>query len=276
MKHCRILALFGLGLALAAGPAAAADSELPRPQLKPPDEIAEPDKTAIQPRPRAEPVRGQLKPARWTILASEIDARITKLPVRLGERLDAGALVVAFDCRETRAQRREARARLDGAQAKLTIYEELDSLQSISGLELQETRTEVALATAQLARIDARLAKCRITAPFDSEVVKRQVQPHQFVETGTPMIEIVDNASLQMEAVVDSRWLSWLRRGTGFTMRLDELDARLAGSVARIGGRIDPVSQTVRVIGTLSDPPQRLLAGMSGDVRFVVPGRRGQ
>lgn len=272
-----------LGLALQTGQATGADDDvLPAPVLPPAEKPTGTGTAAPVPTqaPKApgrltEPVRAQLKPARRTVLAAGIAARVTQLPVEIGDRVAAGDTLAAFDCRETRARRRQARARLDGARSKLNIYEELDSLQSISGLEMTETRTEVALAEAELEGIEARLAKCRMAAPFAADVVRREVQPHQYVAEGTPMVALVDNASLRMEAVVDSRWLAWLRPGVRFTLRVDELGRDLAGAVARIGARVDPVSQTVRVVGTLDAGSGNLLAGMSGDVRFHRPDISG-
>jgi hypothetical protein len=54
-------------------------------------------------------------------------------------------------------------------------------------------------------------------------------------------------------------------------MALDELDRTLSGRVSRLGAEADPVSQTVKIVGTFDDLPAATIAGMSGDVWFRRP-----
>lgn len=219
----------------------------------------------------AGPVRAQLKPLRWTVLAAERAGRLERLDADLGDRLAKGETVVVFDCSELRAHRKKAEARLEGAQGRLDVYEKLDALESVSRLKVHETRTEVALAEAQLGIIGARLQTCRITVPYAAEVVERRAEAQQFVAEGKELIKLVDNTSLRLEAVVNSRWLSWLETGTAFRLALDELDRTVTGRVSRVGVEADPVSQTVKIMGTFEDLPSTTIAGMSGDVWFERP-----
>jgi len=79
---------------------------------------------------------------------------------------------------------------------------------------------------------------------------------------------LVDTSNLEVEMVIPSRWLKRLSAGTVFAINLDESAQPVKARIDRNIGTIDPVSQTIRVIGTLISPPLSLLPGMSGEISF--------
>ena len=51
-------------------------------------------------------------------------------------------------------------------------------------------------------------------------------------------------------------------------MRIEETEKSYPAKVTRLGGRVDPVSQSIRVIGEITGKAPELMAGMSGRVNF--------
>ncbi|HMB48635.1 MAG TPA: HlyD family efflux transporter periplasmic adaptor subunit, partial [Afifellaceae bacterium] len=76
---------------------------------------------------------------------------------------------------------------------------------------------------------------------------------------------------LEIELLIPSRWLLWLEPDLRFEFSVDETGLKYAATVTRLGGAVDPVSQTIRVFGALEDRPPELLSGMSGTAIFEVP-----
>ncbi|MCY1188659.1 efflux transporter, RND family, MFP subunit [compost metagenome] len=111
--------------------------------------------------------------------------------------------------------------------------------------------------------------RCQVKAPFDGQVVARKVQAHESVASGTPLLEIVDNRSLEVHLLVPSRWLGRLKPEQKFSFTPDETGKPLDASVKRLGARIDEGSQTLLLIGTLPANSPGLLAGMSGTAHFA-------
>ena len=68
--------------------------------------------------------------------------------------------------------------------------------------------------------------------------------------------------------LVPSRWLSWLKAGIEFKVHIEETDKTYPARVTRLGGRVDPVSQSIKVIGQITSATPELMAGMSGQVNF--------
>lgn len=216
-------------------------------------------------------VRTQFIPRNEVVLSSEIAARISSLPLREGEAFRAGQTLISFDCSLYQAQLNKAQAALEAAKQTLAVNKRLADLNSIGALELQQAEAKVKEGTAELAYMQATVAKCGIAAPFAGRVAKRQAAAHQYVTPGTPLLAIVDSAPPELQMIVPSRWLAWLKPGLRFTVQVDELGRGVPARVQRIGARIDPVSQSVALTGVLEGDATQILPGMSGWANFPVP-----
>ena len=85
------------------------------------------------------------------------------------------------------------------------------------------------------------------------------------------MLEIVSDGPLKIRLNVPAKWLSWLKVGTGFEIDIDETGKRYAARVSALNGRVDAVSQTIELEGTITQGGPELLPGMSGSARFSPP-----
>jgi membrane fusion protein (multidrug efflux system) len=217
------------------------------------------------------PLRGQLRAKRQATLSAGLSGEIEKMPVREGDRVAEGALVAAIDCSPQQASRRVAEAKLAAAQAKHKSAQRLAELNQASVLEVEVARSEAAMAAAELTSIGATLRKCESRAPFAGVVVAQMSRQNQYIREGEPLVELVDADGLEIEMVLPSRWLEWLKPGSAFEMAVDELHRSVPARIDRIGGRVDPVSQTVRVLGRIEGKNPDLLPGMSG--LLVFPGK---
>lgn len=213
-------------------------------------------------------VRGQLRPAEYSSLAAGVAKTIIEVPVRAGSFFQEGQTLLRFDCREEEAQKEIMEARLGVAKIQLDTNSRLDALSNVSKIELEISRGEVAVAVAELKRIDAMLDKCEIRAPFPGTVTEKLVQPFQFAALGDPLLRIVNPQSLEVEAVLPSSALAWIKEGQPFTVRLDETGEVVNAVVDRLVQEVDPVSQTLRIFGRLQGDNKSLLPGMSGNLDF--------
>lgn len=220
-----------------------------------------------------ESVRVLVTPRRFTTLAAELGARVDRLPVAEGGTFAAGDLLVAFECSSQTAQLARARAALDAARKTLAANERLQQLNAVGQLELDVARTEADKAAADAALYESVVSKCRIAAPFAGRVVEQKAREQQFVQAGQTLLEILDDSVLELEFIAPSRWLGWLRSGQSFRVRIDETGRSYPARVLRIGAKVDPVSQSVKLVGAVDGRFPELLAGMSGRASFVA-GKR--
>ena len=113
--------------------------------------------------------------------------------------------------------------------------------------------------------------RCVITAPYDGRVSEVQVQRYAFAAEGAPLLTIYDNSQYDVEMIVPSTWLAWLKPGMSFRVRIEETGGDHSAEITRLSGAVDPVSQSIRVYGRIKGPVDPLRPGMSGSA-ILSPG----
>lgn len=215
-------------------------------------------------------LRAQLSPRRYTTLAAEIGARIQRLTVTDGAPVRAGQPLVAFDCSLQQAQQARAQAGLGAAEKQLEVQQRLVELNATGRQEAEQAQAEVAKTRAELAQMQAQLGKCQIHAPFGGRVAELKVREQQFVQPGQALIELIDDSVLEVEFIMPSRWLHGVRAGSAVRIAVDETGKTYPAKVLRLGARVDPVSQSIKVVAAIDGRHPDLIAGMSGKVLVDV------
>jgi membrane fusion protein (multidrug efflux system) len=216
-------------------------------------------------------IRAQLMPRRYTTIAAEIGAKISSIPVSEGGVFRAGQVLVQFDCLLQRAQLEKAEAELDGADQTFKSNQRLEQLNSVGQLELDLSKSAANKARAELGANKAVLAKCQVPAPFAGRVAEQKVREQQYVQPGQALLDILDDSVLELEFLVPSAWLRWLKVGGSFEVQIDETRKNYPARFTRIGARVDPVSQSVKVAAAIHGKFPELMAGMSGKVLIMPP-----
>ncbi len=214
-------------------------------------------------------IRAQLSPRRFTTLSAELGAKIDRLAVREGERFREGQALVAMECSIHRASLEKARAALTAAEKTSSVNKKLHEMNAGGALEAEVAAAEAQKARAEVEAGRAVLAKCQVAAPFSGRVSELKVREQQYVQPGTPMLEIIDDSVLEVEFLAPSKWLAWMRTGSPFQIAVDETGRTYPAKVARLGAKVDPVSQSVKVVGEITGRHAELLAGMSGRVQMA-------
>lgn len=216
-------------------------------------------------------IRAQVTARTTTVLASGMAGRILDVAVQDGDSFRKGDVLVRFDCAVQESQLARASASLEKARRVLEVNERLRKLGSISVKEISIGQADVAEASAEVGMMKALVTRCTVPAPFSGRVAGVAVRRYQFIGEGQPLIDILDDKELELEAIVPSRWLAWLRVGTRFQVVVDENGRTYEGEVSRLSGRVDPVSQSIKLYAGIRNPDDRLLAGMSGRAIITPP-----
>jgi len=216
-------------------------------------------------------IRAQLAPRRFTTVAAEIGAKVSRVAVAEGSAFRAGQVLVSFDCSLQQAQLQKAKAVLGAAERTFSANKRLDELNSVGKVELQASEAELGKARADVAANTVLLSKCAIPAPFSGRVAEQKVREQQYVQPGQALLEILDDSVLELEFLVPSRWLAWVKPGYAFQVRIDETGKTYPAKVQRIGARVDPVSQSIKLSAAIDGRFPELIAGMSGRVALTAP-----
>lgn len=276
MAGLRSAALMVVGFSCLAGSARAAGPQASTAAPALPNASTTPAAPGVYSAARADDdgrIRVQLVARDQVDVSSEISAKIASMPFRDGDAFRAGQTLVSLDCSLYAAQLRKAQAEAEAAVQLKRVNDRLSQLHSIGEIEVQEADAKAKASAAEVAYMQATVRKCGIAAPFDGRVVKRSASAQQFAEPGKPLLTIVDTSRLELKMIVPSKWLAWLKPGHALTVSVDEVGKSYPATVARIGARVDPVTQTVDVTAALAAHTPELLPGMSGWARFAAAGR---
>lgn len=216
-------------------------------------------------------IRAQLKPRHYTTIAAEIGAKVSSIARTEGSAFTAGQVLVSFDCSLQLAQQEKAKAELESTEQTLRANLRLQELNSVGQLELDLSQSAVRKAQAELGAHKAVLDKCQVSAPFSGRVAEQKVREQQFVQAGQPLLDIIDDSVLDLEFLVPSVWLKWLKTGRTFKVQIEETQKTYTARLSHIGARVDPVSQSVKVTATIQSKAPELMAGMSGKVLINPP-----
>ena len=230
---------------------------------------------SVVPAPRAaedpSSIRFLLAPSLETTLVSGFAGRVRKVSVSLGQRFSKGKVLIGFECDEQTARLQMADAELASARETHDAKLRLQGLQQAGEVEVALSAAAAERAKAQVGLYRAQLAQCSLTAPFDGRAVKIAVKPHQGVAQGQPLLEIISDGPLKLRLNAPARWVSWLKTGTRFEVRIDETDKNYKARVSAVNGRIDAVSQSIELEAEIDERAPDLLPGMSGIARFTQP-----
>ena len=202
------------------------------------------------------------------VLSSELAARIENIAVKEMQRFKKGDLLIQFDCSLYEAQKDVVSANANGALIKLKSDEQMLQMRSIGKYELELSISEYEKAKSELRIAELNVERCQIKAPFDGAVEEVVVNTFETIQPQVELMKIIQTDILELEMVVSSEWISWLKIGHPIKVYIDEIQKEFNASVSGIGANVDPVSQTIQLKGTITDASPALLPGMSGRVVF--------
>lgn len=216
--------------------------------------------------------RGVVKAVAEATISVDYAARIKKMPKREGQSFMAGDVLLVFDCKRYSAEVGAARATAHARELKMSNNRKLLQRGAIGANEVQISEAEFGQAQAEVAALQARTGSCDFKAPYDGLLVERLAHENESPAPNQPLIKIVDMTGLEVEAIVPSIWLRWMKPGQAFQFVIDETGASVAAEVERMGAVVDPVSQTIKAYGVLKQKNPSVLPGMSGTATFTQAG----
>ncbi|MDE2445571.1 MAG: efflux RND transporter periplasmic adaptor subunit [Alphaproteobacteria bacterium] len=216
--------------------------------------------------------RGVVKALTEATIAMDYAARIDKLPVLEGQAFKVGQLLIAFDCRRYQSEVAAARAAAHAAGLVYSNNKKLADRGAMGSNEVEISMAQLVKAKAEADALAARTGSCSFKAPFDGRMVQRIAQEHESPAPNQPLIKIVDTSKLEIETIVPSKWLNWMKLGATFQFSIDETGQTVSAKIVRVGAMVDAVSQTIKAFGVLVGDNNSVLPGMSGTATFNPAG----
>jgi HlyD family secretion protein len=220
-------------------------------------------------------------------LAPRIVARILEIPVRSGDRVAKGDILLKLDDKELASGVRQAGQHARQAQAALDLATtELDRARKLiaSGAITQQAfdQTDSAFrqasaaaqaATDALRQAEAVLGYATLTSPIDGVVAERLADPGDLASPGNIVLRLFDPTRLMLEVPVREGLVTRIKLGEQAPFHVDALNTNLTGEVREIVPSVDPGSRTFLVKICISNAPA-LMPGMFGVLELPTGTRR--
>ena len=250
---------------------------------------------------------GNVKAVTEVKISAYVMGKITRLPVKEGDRVRKGQVLVQIDPAAYAAQARQARASLDLARANFAqsslVYrrnQELHGKELLSQEAFEQVATDYQMNQARLIQAEAsldqaqdNLDKTTITSPINGTVVSLNVEVGEVVVTGTMnnagsvIMTVSDMSAMEVEALVDESEVRDIRPGQPAEIEVDALPgSKFAGAVSEVGNAAvataaslsgssstASVNYTVRV--RFETPSDLLKSGMTANVEITTANKNG-
>jgi RND family efflux transporter MFP subunit len=216
-------------------------------------------------------IRVQLVAETVATIGAPMSGRLSQFPLQDGDRFKQGQVLARFACAEKESTLAHARAVLDSRKTVNDSKQRLRALGTSSEVEYKVAQSDEDQAAADVRAAQTLVGNCVVPAPFSGRVSAVYTHNFQYLQTGAPMLEVLSDKSLDLEMIVPSLWLAWLKPGAKFNVAIDETGKTYPATLERLSGKVDAVSRSIKVYGHIDNPPDTLLPGMSGHAIFTPP-----
>lgn len=234
-------------------------------------------------------ISGMLVADREARIRAELSGAVLQTLVDAGQRVSEGTVLGRLD--EGTVREAAISARSGVAQASIAAEQAARELQraktlvaagAIAERDVESAERANVGAQAQLADAKARLssaeknlANATIRAPFAGIVAEKSVSPGDIVSPGSALFTVIDPRSLRVEASVPASALGEVRVGAPVTFKVNGADRTLEGRITRVSPMVDPQTKQVKILATVPNNANALVAGLFVEGRVTAEKRMG-
>ena len=156
---------------------------------------------------------GKLLPIEQSELAFEIPGKIKNIYVDIGDYVNKGDILAKLDDRESNAQLNQAKAKYDLSKQVLDRFEDLRAQGHISIQDLDKARSDFIIAESQYEFFKVKLEQTNIISPFNGVIQNRFLDTGTVINSGIPILEIIDSNYVEAHISVPVIYLSEMQLG---------------------------------------------------------------
>jgi membrane fusion protein, multidrug efflux system len=214
---------------------------------------------------RAIHVAGQTAPDKRAVLATRVGGVIGELPVKQGDRVKAGDLILKLNAEEKVAAVDTAKAQLAQRQAEWEAAERLSKSGNIPQLQVETAKAALAAAKSQLQAAESELERIEVRAPFDGWVDQVNIELGASVMQGGQVATIINLNPIVAKGEVSERDLRYIKIGDGADVELVD-GSIVKGTLRYLSRDATPATRTFRAEVAIENAEARIPAGMTAEI----------
>jgi RND family efflux transporter MFP subunit len=231
---------------------------------------------------------GSVTARRKARLSARTSGLVRKLHVDAGDFVKAGDVLLELDdelakiaLERVTVAREQAEHELTEARRLETEARNLAKTGAFAKSEAQSRETALKVGMTGLRRSEVLeseqksiIERHRLPAPFDGVISGKLAEEGEWVQTGTPVLELVETGSLRLDIQAPQEIHARLAANPPVTVVLDPFpDRKLAGRLAAIVPVQDEVARTFLARIEMDDPEGLAAPGMSARAVFEFAGK---
>src|SRR6266536_792989 len=226
---------------------------------------------------------GAVEQAETVNLITQLTAQVLEVPVKIGDLIKKGTLLVRWDDRLIKATVDANREYVDADKIKIrneTRQVERYSTQknqkmgSAADLEkyemaLADAKIDLAKSTVSLQQAEIDLEHVKQTSSIDGIVLERLVNPNEFTKPGQVIMKLGVLNTVLMAAKITEEKMHSVQLGLPAETTFPAFPSEVfKGTVAKIDPNIDPITRTFTTYIKIENPDFRIKPGLSGFARI--------
>jgi RND family efflux transporter MFP subunit len=216
----------------------------------PQDMLVRVEKVRTEPFIQTVPIVGRLVSLRMGDIAARISAPVESIQIEVGDHVTKGQVMAVLDAEILQAELNLAQSELDEAGAELKTWaaeldvaktelrrqEGLRTSVAFSQAKFEDAQKKVVVAEARVERARANVAIKRsnlerkqidveytaVRAPYAGVVMRRYTEVGAYVKKGDPVVRVIGDQSLEVEAFIPTKRLNGLSIGRKVEFKLDD------------------------------------------------------
>jgi RND family efflux transporter MFP subunit len=230
---------------------------------------------------------GTLKAVRQVIVKTKTAGEVIELSLLEGQSVKKGQAVARIDEQESglrlnerQAQSQSAKAQLDLAKRTFDNQQQLFQKGFISQAALDNAQTQLNVAAAAFDSANATLAiakkgvsDSKLTSPINGVVAERYVQLNEKVGLDARIMLIVDDTSLELEALLQVADAGKLSAGSIVSVKPEGSDTASQGTITRINPATATGTRLVPVHIAITNQQGKLKQGQFASATLVTTER---
>ena len=204
-------------------------------------------------------------------LSFKMGGVVRRIYVQEGDVVKRGQRLAEIELTEVGAQVEQARQMADKAQRDLKRGENLYADQVISLEQLQDLRTQAAMAGAQYNSAQFNLGYSVITAPRDGKVLRKLAEERELVPAGSPVLVFGESGrGYVVRAALADREIVNVKLGDKGEIRMDAFPGQpMTGTIVEVSSAADERTGMFPIEVQFDSPPPRLVSGLVTRLRLA-------
>jgi membrane fusion protein (multidrug efflux system) len=203
-------------------------------------------------------------------VAADASGRVEWIGPHEGDRVAKQALIAKIDVSTLKAALDRAQAAFNLADECYRRRQRLYERRIITEEELDQSRTELLVAKADLQQARVSYEHGFVRSPIDGIINHLHVDEGEFVETGKPLADMVNIERIRINVQVPELDVRFLQEGAQTPVHFDALpENQFIGTIAFVAYKADPATKTFLVRTVIENPAQKVRPGMIARVNFL-------